>query len=244
MADTDAIASAYLQGFFDSLDVPPATERVAVIVPVMRRPRNAEPFTRSLLATTGLANLYVVTDPDDVETRNAWAALNGPRVLVTPGGPTFAQKVNYGYRFTWEPWVFIVGDDVTFKRSWLDHLQAVGRNGFDVIGTNDLCNPRVTAGEHATHIMIRRSYIDAVGASWDGPGTIAHEGYRHWFVDDEIVTAAKQRHVWSPCLASIVQHNHPIVGRADMDDVYELGASESAKDRDLFTWRLEQHVAA
>jgi hypothetical protein len=36
---------------------PPATERTTVIVPVLNRPQNAEPFMRSLRASTGLADV-------------------------------------------------------------------------------------------------------------------------------------------------------------------------------------------
>ena len=58
-----------------------------------------------------------------------------------------------------------------------------------------MSNPRVISGEHGTHLLIRRSYIDEVGASWgtDGkgtPGEVCHDGYTHMYVDDEIVTAA------------------------------------------------------
>src|SRR5690606_31328480 len=39
---------------WERLVVPPATDEVAVIVPVLRRPQNAAPFMRSLRASTGL----------------------------------------------------------------------------------------------------------------------------------------------------------------------------------------------
>jgi hypothetical protein len=158
----------------------------------------------------------------------------------TPG--TFAEKVNHGYAKTAEPWLFLVGDDVRFHPGWLDHAQAVAGDQFHVIGTNDLGNPRVTSGEHATHLLVRRSYVDEFGASWDGPGVVAHEGYRHWFVDDEIVAAAKQRGVWAMALASSVEHLHPNWGKAEPDEVYELGASRAQADRKTFKARLRANA--
>ena len=38
---------------------------VTVIVPVLGRPQNAEPFMRSLRASTGLATVYAVAEPND-----------------------------------------------------------------------------------------------------------------------------------------------------------------------------------
>lgn len=222
---------------------PPATERTAVIVPVMKRPHNAQPFMDSLLASTGMARVYAICDTDDDATATAWA-LAGATVLYANGvgtAGTFAEKVNVGYRRTREPWLFLVGDDVKFRSGWLDHAQAVAGDTFGVVGTNDLGNPRVTRGEHATHLLVRRSYVDEVGASWDGPGVVAHEGYRHWFVDDEIVAAAKQRGLWTMALSSVVEHMHPLFGKAEGDEVYRLGQSFAEQDKELFERRVKEN---
>jgi hypothetical protein len=219
---------------------PPAAEEVAVIVPVLKRPQNAEPFMRSLRASTGLARVYAVADDDDPETAEAWASA-GAQVIVD-NVRTFARKVNLGYAKTSEPWLFLAGDDVHFHPGWLDHAQHVAAmlHG-DVVGTNDLANERVMSGDHATHLLIRRSYADEVGASWDGPGVVCHEGYRHNFVDDEIVTAAKQRGVWQMSLGACVEHRHPVFNTAEDDEVYQLGGSSFEDDRKLFRSRLEAH---
>ncbi len=105
----------------------------------------------------------------------------------------------------------------------------------DVVGTNDLLNPRVMRGEHATHMLIRRSYIDEIGSSWDGPGIVAHEGYHHWYVDDEIVMAAKLRGRFQAAVGSHVQHFHPMGGKVPDDEVYVKA---------LFTRRLKDAVRA
>src|SRR6266508_4044411 len=221
------------QDYWMHAEAPPATEQVAVVVPVMRRPRNAEPFMRSLRASTGLATVYAVADMEDRDTVDAWKAAGADVVLNCAGEEpgTFARKVNIGYRESQAPWLLLVGDDVRFHPGWLDHAQAIAADRYHVIGTNDLANPRVTSGQHSTHPMIRRSYVGSTGASWDGPGIVAHEGYRHWFCDDEIVTAAKQRGVWAMALGSLVEHRHPAWGGAEDDEVYELGQSHAETDR-------------
>ncbi|WP_167379793.1 glycosyltransferase family 2 protein [Amycolatopsis pretoriensis] len=242
---TTHLKSAWLgeADFWDAATAPPATEPTAVVVPVMRRPQNAEPFMATLRATTGLATVYAVADVADTETADAWRHA-GAQVIDydgdTPG--TFSEKMNTGYRETTEPWIFLTGDDVAFRPGWLDHAQATAGDDLHVIGTNDLGNPAVIAGEHATHILIRRAYVDETGASWDGPKVLAHEGYRHWFVDNEIVTAARRRGVWGMALASVVEHLHPRWGKADTDDVYALGESRAIPDRHLFERRARKHV--
>lgn len=216
---------------------PPATDDVAVIVPVMRRPQNAAPFMASLRASTGLATVYAIADEDDTETILAWKAAGAEVIVGT--AVTFAKKANLGYAATSEPWLFLAGDDVKFHPGWLDHAQHTADvlKG-DVIGTNDLGNARVMAGDHATHLLVRRSYVDQRGAGWDGPGVLAHEGYRHWYVDDEIVCAAKQRNVWQMALGSVVEHLHPLWRKGEDDEVYALGQSSSAVDEVTFRTRL------
>lgn len=229
--------------FWDTLPVLPATDEVDVLVPVLNRPQNVRPFMQSLRASTGLATAWFICDVDDKEEQDEVAKYGG-RVLRHDG--TFSQKVNYGFNKVTpkRPWAFIVGDDVMFHPGWLDHAQHVAKMyGALVVGTNDLGNPRVLAGDHATHLLLNRKYVEQVGASWDGPGTIAHEGYRHWFVDDEIVGVAKQRRVWQMALGSYVEHMHPYWGKGEPDEVYELGQSEAEKDKATFTQRKQEFAA-
>lgn len=221
---------------------PPATERTAVIVPVLGRPQNAAPFMESLRASTGLVDVYAVAERDDPDTAAAWKAA---KAHVLYGGRTFAEKANAAYKAVGHqaPWLFITGDDVRFHSGWLDHAQHTARAlGAAVVGTNDLANPRVMAGEHGTHLLISRDYVAEQGASWDGPGVVCHEGYGHWYVDDEIVTAAKRRGVWASALGSVVEHLHPIAGKAPDDATYARGRSRAQDDQVLFAARCAAHL--
>lgn len=230
--------------FWQSFYAPPASDEVDVIVPVLHRPQNIAPFMQSLRASTGLATAWFVVEDGDDEVANEVLRCGG-RVMSYSG--SFAKKVNYAYEQldtgAAAPWVFLAGDDVRFRPGWLDHaLEVARRYKAQVVGTNDLANPRVMRGEHATHMLISRAYIDEHGASWDGAGVVCHEGYRHWFVDDEIVTAAKKRGVFQVALASEVEHLHPMVGKAPNDDIYDLGAEHSKQDEKLFKDRFRKFV--
>jgi GT2 family glycosyltransferase len=220
---------------------PPARERVTIVVPTRGRPDNAEPFMESLRASTSLASVVAVCNTDDPDSVKAWDAA-GARTIELDWKPgDFARKMNLGYQAGLDPWIMLVGDDVRFHPAWLDHaLHVADLQGADVVGTNDLGNPRVMAGEHATHMLIRRSYIADQGASWDGPGVVCHEGYKHWYVDDEIVTVAKQRGTFAMALGSIVEHLHPLWEKGEDDATYELGQSTAKYDAELWKQRFRR----
>jgi hypothetical protein len=187
---------------------------------------------RSLRASTGLATVCVAGDDHD---RIVWARAGADETV--PGG-TFAEGVNAACDDCIDtPWIFITGDDVRFYPGWLDEAQATAKaTGAKVIGTNDLSDlPAARRGEHSPHLLISTDYIREVGASWDGPGIVCHEGYGHCFVDNEIVTAAKQRGVWAYAERSIVEHLHPAFGKAESDATYDLGDSKA--DTDERHWR-------
>ena len=221
--------------YYAQNDAPPATLPTAVLVPAIRT-TNAERFMATLHASTGMAQVYAIANREEAGEAEIWKSYGA--VIVWTDGFTFAERMNAGFKATTEPLVFVTGDDVRFRAAWLDQAQSVMARGFGIVGTNDLGNPRVVSGEHATHFLVSRAYVDAYGGSWDGPGVLAHEGYRHWYVDDEIVSAAKMRNQWAMAIDSHVEHLHPQWGKGRVDAIYELGVRSTGDDRALFEKRL------
>lgn len=216
---------------------------LAIIVPVMRRPHNAHPFMASLrMSMTEPRTVYAVCDPGDDPTIGAWAG-EGAVTLICPNGSTFPIKVQYAYTETKSEWIMLVGDDVRFARGWWAEVMKVAcmNPEAQLISTNDMHNPFVTAGIHATHPVIRRSWVDECGASWDGPGHIAHVGYSHAYVDEEWTTKARMDGVFAPALAARVDHLHPTWSGSAWDDVYALGIEHYGEDHELFNMR-HQHA--
>jgi glycosyltransferase involved in cell wall biosynthesis len=213
----------------------PRTDAVAVLVPCLNRPENVAPLVDSFEdANDGSAALYLVCDADDADQIAAVKAANA-NLLISDRGSTYAQKVNSGFEQTTEPWVFLCGDDVRFHPGWIQAARDLS-DRFDVIGTNDSPtgegNPRVAAGVHADHFFVRRSYVDTYGGNL-GPGVMS-EKYRHFFCDVETVELAKARKVFTPCLASLVEHMHPDLGKAEVDDVYRAGWGQ--REHDAAEW--------
>jgi len=202
----------------------------------------AKLMAESLRATTGLARLwFVVDDADHARQLSGY----GDEFVYKPGG--FAEKINYAWDVLVRedsdaPFVMLVGDDVLFHPAWWHHGQQVAdMYEANVVGTNDLVTARTMTGKHTPHPIIRRSYIEYEGASWDGPGSLCHE-YQHYFVDDEIVTKAKQLGVWQPALGAIVEHMHWLTGKSDKDEVYERNDTMFEKDRRTFVKRLKANT--
>lgn len=228
----------------------PDENAVAVLCPVLNRPENVAPLVESFLANTpeGEARLYFLGERDDhaeLEAVNALVERDGTCWMSRPDIHTFAEKLNFGLGSTTEPWVLCIGDDVRFHKGWLDQARKLSTE-YDVIGTNDTAgavkNPKVANGSHSDHSFFRRAYVEEYGACLDGPGVLAPECYRHWFVDKEMISLARARGVFSPCLDSVVEHLHPgYEGREDLrqsDSTYMLAVEHSAEDEATFKDRV------
>ena len=218
---------------------------VAVVVPVLNRPGNVGPLVESFQAHSDAseATVYFVCDEDDTAEIEA-VEKAGAAWLPATRGSSFAQKVNAGFEQTSEPWLFVCGDDVRFTDGWLKAAEKHSRV-FDVIGTNDTAeegkgNPRVAAGSHADHFFIRRGYVDEHGGCLTG--LVCHEGYGHFYSDVETVELAKARRTFTPCLESVVEHLHPDMGLAPIDDTYVKGWSQRTEDEK--EWRKRAPLVA
>lgn len=218
---------------------------VVILVPVMNRPQRAAPLVESIRATSDSLVVFLVGASDRRERHAIHRVIERfafvEEVVVPfqqlPGD--YARKINHGVDITTEEWIFQGADDLCFHDGWLPAALAIAESSERrVIGTNDLCNPRVIRGAHSTHSLVHRSYVDEVGTV-DEPGKLLHDGYFHNFCDDELVTTALFRGEFISAKASHVEHLHPNCGGAVMDATYERGLNtvEFTADRHRFNDR-------
>lgn len=236
---------------------------IAILVPVLARPHRAFALVSSIARSTSVAHriVFLCTPGDVAEIAACSATADRARgtvdVLVCPferRPGDFARKTNHGLRETSEPWLFLGADDLDFRPGWdVACLRSAEQTGARLIGTNDLGNPLVRRGEHATHTLVARSYAEERGTI-DEPGKIYHEGYGHQWVDNELVETAKARGEWAFAADAIVEHLHPLWPdergghKGAMDETYTLGLSSSRADRALFLrrrrlWRAGRRAA-
>lgn len=181
-----------------------------VLVPILRRAHHVRPLIASVRATSRAAVLFLCTPGDQGVIEEIINV--GAEMMFVDWQPVgdYARKIGRGYASTTHPYLFTGADDLRFHRGWLTAAKAAMTPGIGVVGTNDLGNPRVIAGEHSTHSLISRAYIDEQGGTADGgPGTVLCENYLHEYVDDELVGVAKKRGAFATAPNSIVEHLHP-----------------------------------
>jgi len=221
--------------------------RIAILVPVLGRPERALPLAQSAARGTDVPySLTFMCSPDDDAEIAACSEAGDVIVVDWPAGPgDYARKINAGYRATTEPFVFTAADDLIFHPGWASAaLELADRIEASVIGTDDLWNPMVRRGDHSTHTLVRRSYVELEGASWDGPGTVFCEEYDHQYVDTELVACARARGVWAFCREARVEHLHPFAHKSAMDETYRKGLARGREDRRLYDQRSRLYLSA
>jgi hypothetical protein len=225
---------------------------IVVIVPVLNRPQRALLVAQSLheSAVHDYRLVFVCSPGDDAEIdacHYASRELGADIHIVNwqPGHGDWAKKINAVYAQTEEPFLLLGADDLVFHPGWDVAALEIAHRGFGVVGTNDLGNPTVKRGLHSTHPLVARDYIDACGTV-DECGKILHEGYRHNWVDAELVETAKQRGAWAFAADSLCEHFHPFWSKAEDDPTYVAGREHYNADSRLFQSRrrLWEAVAA
>ena len=111
-----------------------------------------------------------------------------------------------------------------------------------VVGTNDGHTKDVLTGDHATHYLVKRSYISKQGGTFDGSAPVLPEVYFHHYTDREFVDLAKLRGVFVSCLGSMVEHIHPEAGKTRKDATYRKNNSRIRQDRLLYEQRLHDYT--
>lgn len=207
---------------------------VAIIVPVIERPDAAERFMET---AAGQGNVYAISHDGDQETADAWHDA-GATVLIGRS-PRYAPKVNLAYRGTFEPFMFFVGDDVRFQDGAMRRaVEYADSEELSMVSVSDGHSEPYRMAGIAPHPLVRRHYITRFGMSWDGPGTVAHEGYFHQCVDLEWSFIARQRFEFGYCEEAVVEHLHPAFGKGLNDPIYDLGSFHWKADHIKFIDRV------
>lgn len=214
---------------------------VAILIPSYGRIDRLEAVVANARDATPGATVVLLLEPDEHAAVIGHGGIDGAVAISTVDGfGTYAKAINCGYRNTAEPLLFAGADDLRFHHGWLDAaLATMKATGAQVVGTNDLGNPEVLAGDHATHYLVKRGYLDAVGGVFDqGPGSFMPDCYDHNWTDREFIATAQHRGVFAPCLDAVVEHCHPAWGKAEMDSTYRKSFREESADAALAHERM------
>jgi len=194
---------------------------LVIIIPMLGRAHRVLPVLESIREATPEANVLFMITVNDTEVRRA-VIESGSKFHEMPSRNSgdYATKINTGVMSTTEPLIFTGADDLRFWPGWFEEAIAALTPGIGVVGTNDLGNPRVLAGQHATHFLVTREYARLGTIDQPEPGMIFHAGYPHEYIDDELVGTAKARNAWAMAIDAHVEHMHPNWGKGPMDGLY------------------------
>jgi hypothetical protein len=211
---------------------------IDIIVPTYGRWEQIGRVSRNIHEMTSEEHRVVwVIEDDDAA---SWRAVPASDVRVrNVRSKSYAGAVNTAVLASDADLWFCAADDVVFHEGWDTRALLCLDGWFQVVGTNDLLNPYVRDGIHATHYLVARDYVTQYGSGVidsDEP-VLLFEGYDHNFTDTEFVGTAKARCRFRPCLDSVVEHRHHANGRAAWDATYRKGAAEVEQDRVLYELR-------
>jgi hypothetical protein len=222
---------------------------ILVIVPTLGRPQRLAALAANIgAATAAPVTVLFVTEPGDFTSAIA-AEGTGAQWCMNTRKRCYAGALNSGYESAAAldfSYVFAAADDLRFADGWDVPARQVfaTEEQVQVVGTNDLHNPYVLAGEHATAYLIDRRYLDRRGGVIDQPAGIVHcEAYDHNYADTEFVETAKSRGAFKACLESVVEHMHPVWGIGEWDEGYTRSQAGMAADSRIFADRQRMWAA-
>jgi hypothetical protein len=208
-----------------------------ILIPVLARPHRVAPLLADIAAAT--PEPHQVLFIADVDDRKQIEALYkaGAEYIAVDHPRNYAAKINAGYRATTAPLLFSGADDLHFHPGWLSTATAHLSERIHVVGTNDLGNDAVMRGDHSTHTLFTRHYIDTESGVIDHPGSVLFEGYPHDYCDNEFIDTAKHRKRFAMALDSHVEHMHWVWNKGVKDPVYEKAMATSAVGRRVYLRR-------
>lgn len=148
--------------------------------------------------------------------------------IINTGAPKYSACINTAFKQTDEPLFFCAADDLDFQKDWLKIAKSKLSDQIRVVGTNDLLNNFVALGVHATHFLVKRSYIDKQTGTIDQSFPVLYE-YDHNYTDTEFIGTARFRNAFAPCLESVVKHVH-----ANRDETTEKTLRNASLDAQLY----------
>jgi hypothetical protein len=122
----------------------------------------------------------------------------------------------------------------------MEALKTYDKTNSRVIGTNDLHNPYVLRGQHATHYLVQYGYIEELSGTFDKLYPVLYN-YKHNYTDTEFIKTAIERKEFSFSHASVVEHMHCLFGLNNLDDAYRKSFGTMEEDKPVYESRMKNY---
>lgn len=187
--------------------------------------------------TEGLSTVYVITDEDDEAYATSDYTENSFDEdilwLKVPAGLTLMEKINHHALDVADKHEYIqfLAHDIVLKTPWesrfIDFLEGVPAG---MAYGNDL----IQSGRLATHPCIKSSMIKAVG--FYGCPVVEHNFFdNYWMAIAQALGFVK----YFPDI--IMEHNHPIVGKAPSDELSKKISNLLSTDQDKYVTYMQNN---
>ena len=206
----------------------------SVVVATRGRAQQAAEMVERLLHASRGYRVEVVVVTDDVQTFAATDNL-ATRVILQQERTPAPVSWNQGAALASSDVLVLGADDLWFGHGWIGETldrMADFPDGAGLIGFNDLGRD---GNELATHWAVSRAFArKRLG------GVLYPPCYQHYCGDNEMTMRAKAAGRFRFAQFALVEHRHPLFGKAHVDAGYLEHQRTMDADRHLLAWRQEQ----
>lgn len=204
-------------------------DKTAIFIPSLNRPHKIEPLLQNIKEVTPEPHevYFMVSDKESVNILKR----KGVNFWQDKKDTRYVTRMNFMYRNTTEPYMFMGSDDIWFYPDWLTNALRKMHEGYSVVVGDDMLN------SNGTMALISRRYVDEQSCCIDTPRVLFYPDYHHDFADTEQFETAQKRGVFARAMDSIVEHQHWANDKSPKDATYELSSKYSVEDYGLFQSR-------
>ena len=204
--------------------------KVAVLIPTLGRPHKLKENVDNLFDVTGRDEIDIVfiVEPEDTASIDAAGELDA-LLIVNKRSKNYAGAINTAVNELDHRYFYAAADDFNFHPNWLPPLLEKSKQ-YGVVGSDDLGNPNVKAGNFAVSYLVSRWYLPYACIGY--PDCLVYEGYKHNYTDTDVCQTAIHRGQYSFCAESVVEHMHPAWGKSEFDKTYERSLDQTLMNID------------
>ena len=197
---------------------------LVVLVPSRNRPKNIEDLIKSFDETETESDLIVIVDDDEPQ-MDAYLQLGCDVLMVEKQGKGMAKPLNFAarhYAHKYRHFAFL-GDD---HRPRTKHWDNTFINALDELGTGLVYGNDLLQGENlATAVAMTGNIVNALGGMVP-PDMI------HLYLDNFWMTLGKNLNALRYIPEVVLEHLHPIAGKAEWDEGYMAVNAEEVYSAD------------
>jgi len=192
---------------------------LVVLVPSRNRPQNIADLIQSFEDTETESDLIVIVDDDEPQ-MDAYLQLGCDVLMVEKRGKGMAKPLNFAarhYAHKYRHFAFLGDDHRPRTKNWDVHFI----NALDELGTGLVYGDDLLQGENlATAVAMSGDIVNALGGMVP-PDMI------HLYLDNFWMTLGKDLNALRYIPEVVLEHLHPVAGKAEWDEGYrDVNAEE------------------